>query len=221
MLVLVDFGEIVTFIAMAIASILAVAVGAERTLLYNVNSAERNDNFLTEIIEKFRNRDLDGANALVKNHKDNVYTRFAAFVLEHYSKGASALKDMMAGKVLKERIELERRLPILNTLGNNAPFIGLLGTVLGVIKAFYNLGALGNSGAEVVMKSISIALLATAAGLLIAIPVVMLNNFFTKKLKVIDQNLEILTREILASISAIEPKTPRKKAETHTTQEQE
>jgi biopolymer transport protein ExbB len=70
-----------------------------------------------------------------------------------------------------------------------------LGTVLGVIKAFYNLGTLGNTGAEVVMRSISTALLATAAGLAIAIPVVMINNFFSRKMKVILANLEILSRE--------------------------
>ena len=108
---------------------------------------------------------------------------------------------MMAGKAIEERIQLEKRLPILSTLGNNAPFLGLLGTVLGVIKAFNGLGTLGNSGAEVVMKSISTALLATAAGLFVAIPVVMVNNFFAKKLKVIIQNLEIISKEFIASYS--------------------
>jgi biopolymer transport protein ExbB len=86
----------------------------------------------------------------------------------------------------------------LNTLGNNAPFIGLLGTVLGVIKAFYGLGTLGASGADVVMRSISTALLATAAGLGVAIPVVMANNYFSRKAKVILQNLEILRQEFIA-----------------------
>lgn len=107
----------------------------------------------------------------------------------------------MEGKLIEERIFLERRIIILGTLGNNAPFIGLLGTVLGIIKAFYNLGTLGNTGAEVVMRSISTALLSTACGLLIAIPVVMMNNFFSKRLKTIMQNLEILSKEALAASS--------------------
>ena len=89
----------------------------------------------------------------------------------------------------------------LNTLGNNAPFIGLLGTVLGVIKAFYNLGLMGDTGTELVMKSISTALLATAAGLFVAIPVVMANNYFTKNVKIIIHNLEIISMEFMASMA--------------------
>lgn len=118
-----------------------------------------------------------------------------------YGAGHEALAELQEGKIIGERVELENHLPILNTLGNNAPFIGLLGTVLGVIKAFYGLGTLGSTGAEFVMRSISTALLATAAGLGVAIPVVMANNYFTRKLKVIQANLEILSKEFLASLS--------------------
>ena len=71
--------------------------------------------------------------------------------------------------------------------------------MFGIIKAFHNLGTLGNTGAEVVMRSISTALLATAAGLFVAIPVVMANNYFSRKVKIILQNLEILSKEFVAS----------------------
>jgi biopolymer transport protein ExbB len=120
-------------------------------------------------------------------------------VKEKYGTGAEAISHLMESKLIEERIFLEKRLIVLASLGNNAPFIGLLGTVLGIIKAFFNLGALGNSGAEVVMKSISTALVATASGLLIAIPVVIANNYFNKRLKVIMQNLEQLSKYTLAS----------------------
>ena len=116
----------------------------------------------------------------------------------------------MAGKIIEEKMYLEKRLTVLNTLGNNAPFIGLLGTVLGVIKAFHGLGTLGSTGADVVMRSISKALLATAAGLFIAIPVVMANNYFSKKVKIIIQQLEILSREISASLHARAPEAAKK-----------
>ena len=132
---------------------------------------------------------------IVSQAEDTVYSRFTSFTIERLEENPNGIPDLMQGKIIAERIQLEKRLPILNTLGNNAPFIGLLGTVLGVIKAFYNLGTLGNTGAEVVMRTISTALLATAAGLAIAIPVVMANNFFSRKMKVILANLEILTRE--------------------------
>jgi len=197
---LVDFGEQAIFVLMALASILAVAVGFERAFVFgrNVSKAE---NILKDIISKIRNHDIVSLKEIESKSSKNIYARFASFSAEHYDKGHESLSELMAGRVVTEKIELEKRLPILSTLGNNAPFLGLLGTVLGVIKAFNGLGTLGNSGAEVVMKSISTALLATAAGLFVAIPVVMTNNFFSKKLKVISQNLEILSREFLASSS--------------------
>ena len=102
-------------------------------------------------------------------------------------------------RALNQRGEIIIR--ILQPLGNNAPFIGLLGTVLGVIKAFYNLGLMGDTGTEFVMKSISTALLATAAGLFVAIPVVMANNYFSKNTKIIIHNMEILTMEFMASMA--------------------
>ena len=72
---------------------------------------------------------------------------------------------------------------ILGTLGNNAPFIGLLGTVLGVIRAFHDLGASAGQGPEVVMQGISEALVATAVGILVALPCVAFYNFLQKRIK--------------------------------------
>jgi biopolymer transport protein ExbB len=193
---LVDIGEVVIFILMGVASILALAVAIERMIVF-----KRFTKFGEELIPSLKSKiqtknwkDLDTING-----DSTVYERFTQYGAEQYPNGSEALTEALSGKIIQERIELEKRLPILSTLGNNAPFLGLLGTVLGVIKAFNGLGTLGNSGAEAVMKSISTALLATAAGLFVAIPVVMTNNFFAKKLKVITQNLEILTKEFLAS----------------------
>ncbi|MBP7280159.1 MAG: MotA/TolQ/ExbB proton channel family protein [Leptospiraceae bacterium] len=196
---LVDIGEQLIFILMGLASILALAVGFERTVVFS-KFAKRGEESIKTIIEKLRGKDIKGLEDISKN-STNVYSRFAGFSAEHYNDGQEALGEMMSGKIIEEKIQLETRLPILSTLGNNAPFLGLLGTVLGVIKAFNGLGTLGNSGAEVVMKSISTALLATAAGLFVAIPVVMVNNYFSKKLKVITQNLEIISKEFIASYS--------------------
>lgn len=194
---LVDIGEQLIFILMGLASVLALGVGLERAVVFS-KFAKSGQTSLKAIIEKLRGKDFKGLEEVSKK-SSNVYTRFAEFSATHYPDGQDALGEMMSGKIIEEKIELEKRLPILSTLGNNAPFLGLLGTVLGVIKAFNGLGTLGNSGAEVVMKSISTALLATAAGLFVAIPVVMVNNYFSKKLKVITQNLEILSREFIAS----------------------
>lgn len=197
---LLTLGERAIFSIMGLASVIALAVAIDRGLIFRHNS-KIGEKIFNEIISKLRIGDIESLGIYIEQFPESAYARFAAFIKEHYKSGETSLGYMMEGKLIEERMFLEKRIIVLASLGNNAPFIGLLGTVLGIIKAFYNLGTLGNTGAEVVMRSISTALLATACGLLIAIPVVMLNNYFSKRLKNIMQNLEILSKEALASVS--------------------
>jgi|tagenome__1003787_1003787.scaffolds.fasta_scaffold20587061_2 biopolymer transport protein ExbB len=99
-------------------------------------------------------------------------------------RGRNAALEAMASARSQERLRLERYLGILGTLGNNAPFIGLFGTVLGIIKAFADLAKnQGGGGAAVVMAGISEALVATAVGLVVAIPAVIAFNVFQGKVR--------------------------------------
>jgi biopolymer transport protein ExbB len=192
----VEIGEDLVFLAMTIASIVAFAVFLERLLYFRKTMGKINDSFLTEVRSALHEKpEITWESPLTHT---SSYWRFVHFALRQIGLGRKGLDESLEGQILSEKLELEKRLPILNTLGNNAPFIGLLGTVLGVIKAFYGLGTLGASGADVVMRSISTALLATAGGLGVAIPVVMANNYFSRKAKVILQNLEILKQEFIA-----------------------
>jgi len=83
------------------------------------------------------------------------------------------------------RLLLEARLGILATFGNNAPFIGLFGTVLGIIQAFHMIGANHAFDVQPIMQGISEALIATATGLFVAIPCVIAYNYYIRRLKVI------------------------------------
>jgi biopolymer transport protein ExbB len=87
------------------------------------------------------------------------------------------------GAKAREKLRLERGLTFLATLGSNAPFIGLFGTVLGIIKAFHDLAANQAGGPGVVMAGISEALVATAVGLLVAIPAVVMFNYFNRRVR--------------------------------------
>ena len=103
--------------------------------------------------------------------------RVAFAGLSEFQRGRTAAAEAMASAKSLERLSLEQRLGILGTLGNNAPFIGLFGTVLGIIKAFADLARNhASGGADVVMAGISEALVATAVGLLVAIPAVIAYN---------------------------------------------
>ena len=100
--------------------------------------------------------------------------------------GADTVEQVIAAAVARERPRYERYLSFLGTLGSNAPFVGLFGTVLGIIKAFHDLGAVNVKGAAVqqtVMAGISEALVATAVGLAVAIPAVVAYNGFQRWLK--------------------------------------
>lgn len=92
------------------------------------------------------------------------------------------------------RVLLEKRLGILATFGNNAPFIGLFGTVLGIIDAFHTLSQGSEFGVNAVMGGISEALVATATGLFVAIPSVIAYNYFVRKIKMMLLEIEASQR---------------------------
>jgi biopolymer transport protein ExbB len=98
--------------------------------------------------------------------------------------GDKELTAAVEGAKARERLRLERNLAFLATLGSNGPFIGLFGTVLGIIKAFHDLAASQAGGASTVMSGISEALVTTAVGLLVAIPAVVAFNYFSRCVKV-------------------------------------
>ncbi len=201
MIYYIGLGEHLIFAALGLASIIALAVIFERAVIFRKSNSKSACSFITGFADALRAHDPALAAEYLSGKNEGIYSEFALFALEWYMKGHGGLPELLQGKIIEKKVFLEKRLSILNTLGNNAPFIGLLGTVLGVIKAFYNLGLMGDTGAEVVMKSISTALLATAAGLFVAIPVVMANNYFSKNAKNILHNLEIITMEFAASIT--------------------
>ena len=133
--------------------------------------------------------------------------------LAHASRGPAAAEQAMAGATTSERLLLEQRLAFLGTLGNNAPFIGLLGTVIGVLMAFDRLGETGGAGRATVptavMSSIAEALVATALGLAVAIPAVVAFNYFQRRIKVFMGNADALGRELLAHLTGMDDQRGR------------
>ncbi len=149
--------------------------------------------FLDGISACMEKRDLNAAIALAEASA-RVEAKVALAGLRNASKGAAAAEEVMTSRWLREKLELEKYLIILGTLGNNAPFIGLFGTVLGIIKAFNDLALTGQSGVSVVMAGISGALVATALGILVAIPAVVANNYFVTRLRQIQSNTDSASR---------------------------
>ncbi len=107
--------------------------------------------------------------------------------------GSQGIEEVINGFILLQKTRLEKNLNFLATLGANAPFIGLLGTVLGIMKAFNDLGisqGVSQTNAASIMTGIGEALVATAVGLFVAIPAVIAYNSFQKQVKNILQNFD-------------------------------
>ena len=91
---------------------------------------------------------------------------------------------------------------VLGTLGNTVPFVGLFGTVVGIIKAFRDLALAGAGGPAVVAKGIAEALIATAGGLAVAIPAVIVYNYFMRKVKDTSVEMEVASARFVVMIGA-------------------
>jgi biopolymer transport protein ExbB len=114
------------------------------------------------------------------------------------AKSAKEAEQRMTGESELQRLFMERRLAFLGTLGNNAPFIGLLGTVIGIIGAFHQLDASAGRLSAGLMAEIGEALIATAVGLVVALPAVATFNLFQRIIRVRLSRASALGREVLA-----------------------
>ena len=115
---------------------------------------------------------------------------------------AAEAEERMAAETQVQRLRSEKNLSYLGTLGNNAPFVGLLGTVVGIIGAFSELDASGGQLTPGLMSEIGEALVATAVGLLVALPAVASYNAFQRAIAVRLSRGEAIGRELVAHLHA-------------------
>lgn len=115
---------------------------------------------------------------------ESLHGKILNYSLEHIkSNGLKGLPETFDSFIQFQQPRLEKSLTFLATVGSNAPYIGLFGTVLGIMKAFYDMSQASDAGQQTVMAGISAALIATAAGLLVAIPNIVAFNYFQKQVK--------------------------------------
>jgi biopolymer transport protein ExbB/TolQ len=147
------------------------------------------------------NGDFEEANSYLGQY-DALETNVARFGLQAHARGPEAVEELLRGAESRERLRYARRLSFLATVGSNAPFIGLFGTVLGIIKAFRDLSNDLANAAGSVLGGISEALVATAVGLLVAIPAVVAYNVFAGRLKAVVANGNLLSRTLMSQLKS-------------------
>lgn len=182
-------------VLMIFLSILVIGVTIERWL-YFLRTKLDSDIFMDKIKNYIIDGDYEEAINFCKKSKGAIPI-VVRVGLENRQLPRDEIDKLMETVRMEQRVNLERYLGILGTLGNTAPFIGLLGTVLGIIKAFRDLASSAGGGPEVVMVGIAEALIATATGLAVAIPAVILFNYFMKKVKNISVEMDAISKKLL------------------------
>ncbi len=190
---LAEIGHEVTLWLLVALSIISVAFIIERYVA--LSSIQKKSDSMKKMIQETLQANTLKDLLTLSTDRESIEGRGLSYGLRHAKEhGAKGLEEVFNSYAQTERPELEKRLNFLATVGSNAPFIGLLGTVFGIMDAFR---ALATSAGEIqaVLLGISQALVATATGLLVAIPAVISYNYFQKRVKRILQGLDS-TRDI-------------------------
>ncbi len=170
------------------------------------------------LAKQLRAKDLDGAKKRLAANPA-IEAEILKDALAYYDDGPDSLQEIVQKGIRQRRKVFESGLLFLGTLGNNAPFVGLFGTVLGVVAAFKELGAASanmaatGGGMGNVMGGIAEALIATAVGILVAIPAVIAYNLFQKKCNDIEENTAALANQVLAVMKAKPASAARQRAQ--------
>jgi biopolymer transport protein ExbB/TolQ len=181
-------------------SLLSVAVMVERWFFYRRRKLDF-EAVKSELAKCLDKGDFDAAAKLLAKH-DCLETNVTLAGLRGYQKGPESVEDLIAGAMSRGKAEYERRLSILATLASNSPYIGLFGTVLGIVRSFKEMSKDIANASSGVMAGIAEALVATAVGLLVAIPAVVAYNVFKGMVKDATTNTEGLTRVLMAELKS-------------------
>jgi biopolymer transport protein ExbB len=145
--------------------------------------------------------DVDGALESVQANGTSPAGRIFTDVLSrHQTDSLEYLSDLTEEKRFEELEALKGPLWVLGTVASSAPFIGLFGTVVGIVKAFHNMAVMGSGGFSVVAAGISEALVATALGLGVAIIAVIFYNYFQTRIERIESVLTIVSNRLLDAL---------------------
>jgi biopolymer transport protein ExbB len=180
-------------------SVIQVAILVERGLVFFRSRARRRQ--LVRLTQALASNRLQEAADMLGAARSLPESVLGAG-LRRVGDGSASVEEVVRARTAEGKLALERRLSFLATLGNNAPFIGLLGTVLGIMHAFANLSAQAGQVSAEVMAGISEALVATGVGLMVAIPAVIAFNWFQRILKGRVIAAEALISGLLATLKA-------------------
>jgi biopolymer transport protein ExbB/TolQ len=193
-------GGITVFILLGI-SVLSWWIIIERIIRFYQIKIDTKE-FMDKIKKMIQKKEFDSAIMLAESTPGPVASVILAG-LRNKDLDRTKLEGIMQRELNYEAERMQRYLDILGTIGNVTPFIGLFGTVLGIIRAFHDLSLSTGGGPSVVANGIAEALVATAMGLFVAVPAVIAYNLFVKKIDTIETECINASSELIDTIEEV------------------
>jgi biopolymer transport protein ExbB len=175
-------------------SIVSIGIVFERLFFFSRQHTDPNA-LLKEIGDRVARDDMAGAIA-VCDRKPGMLPKILQFGLYRHEKSRADISDALSIGLLEQLNSLEANLSIIGTVAVIAPFVGLFGTVLGIIRAFQDIALKGNSTPAVVAAGVSLALFTTAAGLIVAVVAVVFFNYFKARIKAYNQEMIVAANKL-------------------------
>ncbi len=180
--------------ALLLLSIIAIAIVIER-LMFFASQHSDSKGLLRALGQKIAADDLNGAIKVCQQNK-GMLPKILEFGLKRGEKNRADITDALSIALMEHLNTLERNLGIIGTIAVIAPFVGLFGTVLGIIRAFQDIALKGNSTPAVVAAGVSEALITTAAGLFVAVVSVVFFNYFKARIKSYNQEMIVAANQL-------------------------
>ncbi len=186
----------ITIVVLVACSILSVAIILERLIYYWRQSRVRRVDFMAQVRALVKKGEVNRALEISKN-TNAPFSRvvYAGLILQ--SGDEELISNVMQRQTTIEINLLERYTGITGTIGSVAVYIGLFGTVLGIIRAFREISASSSGGLSLVINGIAEALICTAGGLAVAVPAVVFYNYFSKKVDSFTADMDLCASEII------------------------
>jgi len=175
----VALAESPIFLVLVACSVITLGVAIERTLHY-VKRRDDADRVLRDVLERVRGDDIRGAMFRCER-TGHPFGAVARRLLDGTDPMSRASDEKLAVALSEQKLVLERNLGVLGTMAAIAPLIGLLGTVWGIMRAFGDMARVGSAAPSVVASGVAEALVTTAAGLVVAVPALVLYNHFARR----------------------------------------
>ncbi len=185
-----------TMYVLLFCSFLSIAILIERVLYYRRRSKTNRAEFMARVARAVNSGGVEKAMELCRN-TPAPFSNVVYSGLELSGHQEKEISNAMDREITIEVSKLERYTGIVGTIGNVAVYIGLFGTVLGIIRAFHDISAAGAGGMSIVIGGVAEALVCTATGLFVAIPAVIAFNYFARKVELFTNDMELCASELV------------------------